>query len=695
MPDILDQLLAAFDVEHREHLDAIRASLAAARTGTRMDIRQAFRRVHSLKGAARAVGLSDVEDAAHALEAFLARFLESGLQPGRNDLARVETELDAIEGMVAAQRQGPPQAVEQAEPTEYLRVDAAQMARLSASMHALSGDLVAVEGFAASLRDIHRQARSLAQRIEETRRVAAGGAGAVAERLAELEQESRTLLRALGAASQRQAASAWSVAQAAGRVRDEIERVALVPAAEVFAGLGRMVRDLAREMERDVEVEIDGLAVEADRALLQRLRDPVIHLFRNALAHGIEPAAERVRAGKSARGAIGLRIAHRGGLLCLTVHDDGAGPDLARIAAAAERRGLLSPAARAAVTPDQLLALAFEPGFSTAEGVDRIAGRGVGLSVVAEAAKAAGGTARMMRRASGGTAVQIEVPLSMARQPILLATAGDSLCGLPTRGVERILRVSIDALETVDGRPICRVVLEGNPVPVPVVALSALLGRASPMPVEAGMVNLIVVRDGERRVGVAVDRVDDVWTATLSEVGIGSQRSDLVLGAVQTEGGEVAVVLGPEAVLTRYERGDGALGGGFGSVAEEPVRATPTILIVDDSITTRTLEKSILEAQGYRVLLSVDGLDALTRLRSGGIPVDLIVADIEMPRMDGFQLLQALKGDAQLAAIPVILMTSRADPADVRRGLDLGADAYLAKQRFDQGELLTAIGQLL
>ena len=696
MADILDQLLAAFDVEHREHLDAIREQLAAARSGVRLDVRQVFRRVHSLKGAARAVGMTEVEDASHALETFFERFLDGNVRPAAADLARIERELDAIEGHVASQRKETQNLVAESESTEYLRVDAGQMARLSSSMHALSGDLVSVEGFADSLRDIHRQSRNLARRVEEARRLAFGGGTGLTDKLAGLESDSRALLRALGAASQQQAAAAWSIAQAAGRVREEIERIALVPAADVFSGLGRMVRDLAEDMERDVDVEVDGLAIEADRRLLQELRDPVMHLFRNALAHGIEPAAVRTRKGKPPRGAIGLRIALHGGLLRLSVYDDGAGPDIDRIAATARERGLLSPAMRGTTTtPDQLLALVFEPGFSTADGIDRISGRGVGLSVVAEAAKSAGGSARMRRRYPAGTIVEIEVPLSVARQPVLLVVAGDALYGVPTRGVERILRVAVDALGVVDKRSVFRLEVAGNSVPVPVVDLLTILGKPGPMPVKSGMVSLVLVRDGERRIGIAVERVEDVRTATVTKVGVGGQVSDLVLGATQAEGGEVAIVLGPEAMLNRYERGELMPAGGAEWNATAAPRTIPTILVVDDSITTRTLEKSILEAQGYRVVLSVDGLDALTRLRSGDILVDLIVADIEMPRMDGFQLLQALKSDTHLAAVPVILMTSRADPEDVRRGLELGADAYLVKQRFDQRELLTAIGQLL
>jgi len=690
--DILDQLLAAFDVEHREHIDAIRTELGAVRSGGMADIRQVFRRIHSLKGAARAVGLSGVEDTAHALESFVERFVEGGEALSPDDMGRIERELDAIERLATEERSGPEHRAERSEPAEYLRVEAAQMARLAASMHALSGDLLAVDEFAGALRDIHRQARGLARRIETVRRSATKGDTGLIDRLDALESESRALVHTLGKVSRRQAAAAWSLDQAVGRVREQIEGIAMVPASEVFSSLAPMVRELAREMGRNVEVDIQGMSVEADRLLLQGLRDPVLHLFRNALAHGIEPAAVRERHGKPPQGLTGLRIGIQGGTLRLAVFDDGAGPDMDRIAETARRKGLISPELRQGLTSDQLLALVFEPGFSTAADVDEIAGRGVGLSVVAEAAKAAGGSARMRRRMPLGTVVEIEVPVNLARQSILLALAGNSLYGIPTRAIERVLRIPADSLEAVEGRNVCRVDVAGNSVAVPVVPLSTVLGIPGSLPVEAGMVGLILMHERDRRVAIAVDRVEDVRTATLSEAGIGR---DFVIGVVQIEGGEVAIVLSPEAVMARYEREYHAQAADLRPVGQSEDRGSRTILVVDDSITTRTLEKSILEAQGYRVLLSVDGLDALERLRSGGTPIDLIVADIEMPRMDGLQLLQALKGDVTLAGIPVILMTSRAEPDDVRRGLELGADAYLVKQRFDQRELVATIGQLL
>jgi two-component system chemotaxis sensor kinase CheA len=349
--------------------------------------------------------------------------------------------------------------------------------------------------------------------------------------------------------------------------------------------------------------------------------------------------------------------------------------------------------------PDRLLALVFEPGFSTAPEVDRLSGRGMGLSVVAQAARALRGSAVMRARPLWGTEVEISVPLSAALQSLLLVEAEGRSLALPAHGIERLLRLRADALERMEGRPVARIAIGGQDVVVPVVALSALLGsHAVQLPAEAGYIAAVLLRRGARRCVVAVEALTEVRTLLVGDAGTPGLDAELVSGAALLEDDTPVLVLSPEGLVARWTREESRLAAGGLGLAEEravPRRAQPTILVVDDSITTRTLERSILEAQGYRVLLSVDGLDALNVLRSGETVVDLVVADIEMPRMDGFALLQALKADPRLSPVPVILMTSRADPADIRRGMELGAGAYVTKQKFDQGELLARIGQLL
>ncbi|MBO1079366.1 response regulator [Roseomonas sp. 573] len=748
MAELRRELLAAFDAEHREHLEAIRAGLDAAERGAVPDLRDIFRRAHSLKGAARAVDLPAVEDVAHRLEAVLARVAEGALALDAAVIGAVQQGLDGIEGFVAALPPDgapaatapppaaisaldallggagtpPPPAPAHAPPmqpasapadvppavpeaaVEYLRVPASQLESLAVAVQALSEEATRWSERDAALRGMLAELAMVRHGLDAVRRDPGPAAVQAVER--GLDQLSRTM----ATLARQQRADAAGAEAAAQQAREQVEAIALVPAETVLGALGRMARDLARDAGQDVSVRLEGMAIQADRRVLQALKDPVLHLLRNAIGHGVDRPEQRLAQGKPSRAEVVLRLATRGGLLLLTVADDGHGPDLSRIESTAVRQGLLPERAPGAPPPppDRLLALVFEPGFSTAGSVDRLSGRGMGLSVVAEAARRLRGGALMRARPAGaGTEVEVAVPLSAARQRLLLVDAGGRTYGLPSHGVERLLRLPAGLVESVEGRPVARIAMAGTgvtaPVIAPLVSLATLLGSPDPaIPVEAGHVHAVLLKRGARHCALAVQAAQDVRTLlvdSLDAAALGALGLDVeLLGGIAARQGEAPVlVLSPEGLVGRWLRDEGHLGAGRLGLAAplaEP-GARPTVLVVDDSITTRTLEKSILEAQGYRVLLSVDGLDALAVLRGGEALVDLVVADVEMPRMDGFALLQAIKTDPELAPIPVILMTSRAAPEDVRRGLDLGAGAYLAKQKFDQRELLATIGRML
>jgi len=750
--DIRKQLLAAFDVEHREHLHAIRSALDAAGIGN-VDLADVFRRAHSLKGAARAVELPAVEEVAHRLEAIFSELLEEKKSLDPATVAAVRLSLDTIEDLVAQVdtpgNQPTPQArvkvvehpLEQDQPVgvpgsgaavespdsprpdtsaasdpasgSFLRVASDQMEQLSSSMHQLLAEIQADEAIADDLHEIELDVRVLRRNWDVLQLQVKAAATVRAEadtgsrsattfmsRLREFDQDLKGLFRTLSSLSRDRRKSAWTIEQAARQVRDDIDRVSLVSADTVFGNFGPMVREIAREEGRDVHVRTIGLDVQADRRVLQALKDPVMHLLRNAVSHGLEPTAERTKAGKPERGEVTLEIGSRGGRLTISIRDDGRGPDLARIESVAVERGLLPRRAAGERMPlmDQLLSLVFAPGFSTAATVDRLSGRGMGLSVVAEAARKLHGSVLLRPRFPWGTEALLNVPFTAARQPLLLAEAEGRTFGFPTYGIERLLRLGADSLESVEGRPAARIEIAGQDVVVPVVALAALTGSPdAQIPIENGSVKAVLVRHGARYCAFAVNSFHDVRTMLVSDVdAIGV--SELVSGTIMLDNEVPALVLAPELLVEHWTRNESRLaasGLGLAEWSSVADRHTTTILVVDDSITTRTLEKSILEAQGYRVLLSVDGVDALNVLRSGETVVDVVIADVEMPRMDGFGLLQAVKMDPRLAAVPVILMTSRADPADIRRGLDLGASAYITKQNFDQRELLATIGQLL
>ncbi|MFL5023888.1 MAG: response regulator [Microvirga sp.] len=731
MTDIRKQLLAAFEAEHREHLQAIRTALDHAGRGE-IDLTDVFRRAHSLKGAARAVDLPAVEEVAHQLEALFSQVLDGQQALDDPAIATVRQNLDLIEDLVAdvLKPSGPqtpsapaskpvvlepepdgPKTDASAGTGSYLRVAVEQMEELSNSMHQLLAELQADEGIDETLRQIELEIRGLRRGWDQLHaQVNALGHAAqaqqgrngpsIAPRLRDFDQGLKALFRRLSALSRDRRQSSWSIEQAARQVRDSIDRVSLVSAETVFGGFGHMVREIARKAGRDVHVRSIGLDIQVDRQVLQALKDPVMHLLRNAVSHGAEPPEERVAKGKPERAEVSLELASRGGRLAISIRDDGRGPNLARIEQVAVERGLLQPRDAGHLPPmmDQLLSLVFTPGFSTAGEVDRLSGRGMGLSVVAEAVRKLQGSVLLRPRYPHGTEVLLNVPFTAARQPLLLLEAEERTFGLPSHAVERLLRLPASTLESVEGRPTARIEIGGEDVIVPVVALATLTGSPNaPLPTEAGHVKAVLVRHGSRTCALAVNAFHDVRTMLVSDVqAIG--LNELVAGTVLLENELPALVLSPDKLVEQWVKNEGKLAaGGLGLTrwAPEEGRRARTILVVDDSITTRTLEKSILEAQGYAVLLSVDGIDALHVLRSGEAIVDLIIADVEMPRMDGFGLLQAIKNDQRLSTLPVILMTSRADPEDVRKGLDLGASAYITKQKFDQRELLATIGQVL
>ncbi|WP_181703957.1 hybrid sensor histidine kinase/response regulator [Chthonobacter albigriseus] len=728
MTDIQRELLAAFDAEHREHLDAVRTALSRAAAGGAIDLREVFRRAHSLKGAARAVDMAPVEAIAHALEDLIARVTDGKASLDEPTIGALTEALDLTEALVAAVIHGapppdaariagiqarlaggnapketipvPPAVAPEAEPVrdeplpDYVRVTADG---LDALARTVSGIMADVEAQAV----LTRRLRALEAEVREIRRGLSSGRGDATARLRDVDQRLRTAARSLSNLVRDQRRQGFALEQSARRARNAVGRLGHVAAETVFGGFGAMVREIAREEGVEVDYRTEGLDLPVDRGVLQALKDPVTHILRNAIGHGAEPAQARTARGRPAAMTLTLSAAIRAGRLQIRVRDDGRGPDLRRIEQVALERGLLPPRhpGQPPTAADRLLALVFEPGFSTAGTVDRLSGRGVGLSVVAEAVKARRGSVHLGQAWPHGTDVEIQVPLGTVLQSVLVVEAGGVSYGLPTYGVERLLRLPTEGLTSVSGRPAAWIEIGGRDVIVPIVTLSELLGGSSvSLPVEAGHAKVAVLRRGARRCAVAVEAFHEARPMLVEAIdGFGADRR-LVTGAVLLEGETPAPVLDPEGLVDRWiERDSERSGGTLGLPDWRPqVETKPaTILVVDDSITTRTLEKSILEAQGYRVLLSVDGIDALQVLRSGDAIVDLVIADVEMPRMDGFALLAAIRNDARLAPLPVIMMTSRAAPEDVRRGLDLGADAYVTKQKFDQRELLATIGQLL
>ena len=729
----LSAIFAAEAAEHVQRMQACLLQLEGGAAGAEADrsVQLLFRATHSLKGATRAVGRRDVETVCHAMETLIV-----GLQRGRLEWSQALGDAlydaaGAIERHIAhgadaaaagalalllprleqfgaaghaagtepggrgtqpaaapalapephagtvASPSSPPEPEPAAPPgadrapPETVRIAAEHLERL---LHDVE-ELVAVKLGV----DQRAQAAAGARASLVTLEAAAGAAPDA--RAAALAEHGRQL-RAVAAAAERDRRE-LEVAVAA--LLTNVKQALLLPATSLSPYLIATVRELARSQDKEVHLRIEGDTIQMDRRLLQELREPLVHLLRNAIAHGIEPADVRTHHGKAALGQLTVTLAPRsGGRVVVTIADDGGGIDTARLAQAARAAGLPVPAQP---QPGELLQLAFGSGVSTAEKLTHVAGRGEGLAIVRDTVERLGGTVTVESAPGQGTAFAIELPLSLATLRAVEVHASGQSYLVPTVQVDRCVRYRADELGTVGTRLTAPV----GEQRVPVVSLAALLGGAAAPAAGADTISCLVLRSGERLTAIAVDEVRSEQEVLSKPVGRGLTKSPIVSGAALAASGLTLPILNA-AELVRLATGDGRLGAPAMVLAAAAQRTSRTVLLAEDSITSRTLLKNILELAGWNVELAADGAEALARLRTGHF--DVVVSDIEMPNLDGIGLTRAIRADQALARLPVILVTSLASREDRERGAEAGASAYIVKSSFDQGNLLQAIEEL-
>ncbi len=467
----------------------------------------------------------------------------------------------------------------------------------------------------------------------------------------------------------------WQLRRHGARIGQAAHESRLVSASAVLFDLPRQARQIAQDEGKDITVRVNGLDVRADRSVLHALKDPLTHLMRNAIVHGIETADGRRDAGKAARGRVTVALVLRGRSMHVSISDDGRGIDERAVGERARAMGLTAPGEDAT-----LMTLLTRPGLSTAAQVTELSGRGMGLSIVHEAVRRLGGYVEVSSTPGTGTTFTLSVPSVVARRRLMTFQADGQRCALPLDCVRRVRRVAPEALVTIEGRRVVR-------DPDGELEAVALGPPADP----DGQVTLIeIALSNGTRFALVVDALGTIVDRIIEDAGLAGTAVEAIIGCVLVEGQVLAPVLNPVWLRTLGARPVPITAS---ATAAAPKRAKPTVLIADNSITTRTLEKSLLEARGYHVLVAVDGQEALALLERS--KVDVVIADVEMPRTDGFALVQTMKGDSRLAPIPVILVTSLDADSDRRKGLALGADAYIVKQRFDERELVETIEQLV
>ncbi|WP_180699288.1 hybrid sensor histidine kinase/response regulator [Pseudomonas crudilactis] len=552
--------------------------------------------------------------------------------------------------------------------TQRLKPHLATMQRLKRMQN---NGLRALENLNVHLKE-HALSLEALEALEDARRLLAESQQLLSEKNAELDE------------------FAWQASQRAQVLYDTALACRMRPFADVLTGQVRMVRDLGRSLGKQVRLEIEGEKTQVDRDVLEKLEAPLTHLLRNAVDHGIETPEQRLLKGKSEEGLIRLRASHQAGLLVLELSDDGNGVDLEKVRRSIVERQL-SPAETAAqLSEEELLTFLFLPGFSLRDTVTEVSGRGVGLDAVQHMVRQLRGAVVLEQTAGEGSRFHLEVPLTLSVVRSLVVEVGEEAYAFPLAHIERMCDLAPEDIVQVEGRQ--HFWHEGQHVGL--VAASQLLNR--PASQNSGeTLKVVVIRERDTIYGVAVERF--IGERTLVVLPLDERLGkvqDISAGALLDDG-SVVLIVDVEDMLRSVDKllNTGRLEriARHGNQAAEAARKR--VLVVDDSLTVRELQRKLLLNRGYDVAVAVDGMDGWNALRSEDF--DLLITDIDMPRMDGIELVTLLRRDNRLQSLPVMVVSYKDREEDRRRGLDAGADYYLAKASFHDDALLDAVVELI
>ncbi|MCX6970409.1 MAG: hybrid sensor histidine kinase/response regulator [Verrucomicrobia bacterium] len=690
------------------------------RPGDPLLLESLMRAAHSLKGAARIIELEGAVLVAHAMEDAFVAAQKGEVVLGSSAIDRLLRGVDLLSRLASAESPAEIQdevevfvagaaapdeasaapvaaapAAESAAPTVKAEDDSRSLRVAAESLDQLLGSagesLVASRRICAFSNDfwrLHRHQRKTAATLENTIASASGG-GDVTSSLQQLqtmiESGDRLVLTGLAEFERFER----NAAQLSQRLYGQALACRMRPFGAIVSSLRRAARDTARCLGREVSFEVRGEGTDVDRDLLDSIESPLLHLVRNAIDHGIESPQERTAAGKPAAGRLVIEASHSAGFLVIRVSDDGRGVDPADLRSRVVAKGLTDAGTAEKLAVGELLEFLFLPGFSLRSEVTEISGRGVGLDVVQSAVRESRGTVRISSEPGQGTAFLLQLPISLSVMKALVFEIAGEPYAIPLARVDRVLRVLAGDIESIEGAQYIHI----DQSRVGIVDGAAVLGR----PVDRDgheEVNVLLLSSADGHFGIVVSRF-------IGEGEIVVQPLDKRLGRVRdiaatalTEDGSPMLLVDVEDFLLSVRRL--AAGGQIHGIAAKsagPEKAARQILVVDDSLTVRELERKLLSSLGYAVEVAVDGMDAWNAARTGRFAA--VVTDVDMPRMDGIELTRLIKNDARLRDTPVIIVSYKDREEDRLRGLDAGADYYLTKGSFQDEGLARAVADVL
>ena len=682
-----------FRVEARELLDQLGKGVLELDRGTSAPelIALMLRLAHTLKGAARVVKQREIADHAHAIEDALAPFRQGGNAVSRDGIETSLKALDEITRRLSAlvlqpQPQGAslPDAQSESAPRGIPTVqnESLEMARPNVDeVDVLLGGLTEAGVQLATLRrgiaPLERS-RRLAQLLEEQL------ASPRTDRFSDSSRKQLSLiseLRTLVESLEREFGDGIEqVEREIVQAREAADRLRLLPASFMFVPLERAARDAAQALGKRVAFVTSGGDVRLDAHVFGAVQSALVQAVRNAVTHGIESEAERRGAGKPVEGRVVIEVRRRGHRAVFVCRDDGRGVDLDAVRLAIERKGL-SSSDTARLSSEELLKVLLAGGITTLGAVTQLAGRGIGLDVIREAGSRLRGDVSLQTQQGLGTTLEISVPVSLAAVEALIVEAGGRPVAIPLEAVRRTMRISADDLaQSAEGTSI---VFEGQVIPF--ARLERTLRRGAQSKESARTCSAVIIEGTNTLAAVGIDRLRGTQNVVMRPLPEFTPADPIVAGASLDAEGHPQLVLDPGALVEHVRRI------GPAAAAEAPPRAP--VLVIDDSLTTRMLEQSILESAGYEVDLATSAEAGLDQARKRSYALFLV--DVEMPGMDGFTFIEHIRADPLLREIPAILVTSRASSADRDRGRSVGAQAYIVKGEFDQGELLEKIRSLV
>lgn len=471
---------------------------------------------------------------------------------------------------------------------------------------------------------------------------------------------------------------------------DDMKTVLMLPFSTLFKILPKVVRDLSRDQGKEVELLLRGSTIEVDRRILEEMKDPLIHIIRNCIDHGLEKPEERKKLKKSTLGTITITVSQMSGnKVEILINDDGKGIDPERVKQVAIKKGIISAHEAEDLSDQQCISLIFQSDISTSRIITDISGRGLGLAIVREKVEKLGGVVSIETKKQTGTTFKIVLPVTLATFRGILVEVETQVFVVPTNIVERVIRIKESDIKTIENRETITV---DNKV-VSLVKLGDVLqiNRKATLSSYTDSMQVLIIGKGNNQIGFMVDKVLSEQEVLVKNLGKQLTRVRNIAGASILGSGKVVPILNISDLLKSALK----ISASSLSMAKKEAKSVTqrSILIAEDSITSRTLLKNILESAGYRVRATVDGVDALTALRSEEF--DLVVSDIEMPRMNGFDLVQKIRSEKKTAELPVVLVTALESREDRERGIDVGANAYIVKRSFDQSNLLEVIEKLI